>query len=498
MPKVKRSILDPRTWFVRNDKNPTPESSNKEEKIKIDDVVVSPGRVSVPNDSSNELLPKLKGLTNLVTPSYRMDLIPLIRGLYKVNPDMSIAIQDTFKLSNTKHQINFPNNTPEEAAKMREHLAKVSKDWSKYTAGIDGLVNKMIVQGLVGGAISIEGVPNKNLNGLSTILFINPEDIRFERESDGVYQPYQINRNMVSNKKPQYIKLNTITYAYIGTYNDTDEPYGIPPFIAALDSIKGQHDMRENFKEIMEVMGMVGFLEAKMAKPARKANESDSAYVSRLTKLLRDLKVNLREGMKDGIVTGYTDDHEFKLNSTTASLQNLDIPWRMNEQSVANGLGVSGTLLGIQASTTEGGAGINLSKLISQLQNIQMMVAYALEFIYNLELRLAGLPNKGIKVVFGTSTISDEIKVQQAQEYKIKNVIAKYNQGIISQEQAAWELGYAKPYLDEPLVKEDDPDDTAIKTPNRKREADKDKSDRKTRDKNNPIPKRKDQDPRPR
>lgn len=65
---------------------------------------------------------------------------------------------------------------------MREHLRNVSKRWSKYTAGIDGLVNKFIVQLLVSGAISVEGVPNKKLTGLETILFIKPETIRFKRE----------------------------------------------------------------------------------------------------------------------------------------------------------------------------------------------------------------------------------------------------------------------------------------------------------------------------
>lgn len=488
-----RSFFNPRSWFQRTD----PESNQEAKKgVTKEDPVISPGRVSVPNDSNDNILPKLQGLTNIVTPSYRQDLIPLIRDLYKINPDMSIALQDMFKLSNTQHQINFPNNTPGEASKMREHLLQVSKTWSKYSAGINGLVNKMIVQCEVGGAISIEAVPNKDLTGLSTILFINPDDIRFEREEDGVYQPYQLNKRQGVNKKPQYIKLNTATYMYAGTFNDTDEPYGIPPFMAALDSIKTQHDMRVNFKEIMEIMGMIGFLEAKMEKPTRKGSESDSAYAARLQRTLRELKTNLHEGMKDGIVTGYIDDHEFKLNSTTASLQNLDVPWRMNQQAVANGLGVASSLIGVQATTTEGGAGIMLSKLISQLQNIQMIVKYALEFIYSLELRLAGMPNKGVEVTFGTSTISDEIKVQQAQEYKIKNVIAKYNQGIISQEQAAWELGYARADQKEPRIQEDA--DSAVQTPDRKREADKDKSDRKTRDKNNPVPKRKDQDSRPR
>ena len=468
----------------------------KEPEKVIDGTVVSPGRVSVPNDSPELTVSKLQGLTNLITPSYRQDLIPLIRDLYKINPDVSIALQDMFKLSNTAHRIDFPNNTTEEARKMRLHLREASKRWSRYSAGMPGLINRMICQIMVGGALSTEAVPNTDLTGLSTILFINPEDIRFERENNGVYQPYQINRFKGTNDKPQYIKLNTATYIYVGMYNDTDEPYGIPPFLAALDSIKTQHDMRINFKEIMEIMGMVGFLEAKMEKPARKANESDGAYRARLSKILRDLKVNLKDGMKDGIVTGYIDDHEFKLNSTSASLENLDVPWKMNQQSVANGLGVNSSLIGVQQNNTEGGAGIALSKLISQLQNIQMVIKFALEFYYSLELQLAGMPNKGVEVVFSTSTISDEIKVQQAQEYKIKNVIAKYNQGLISQEQAAWELGYTRPDQPEPRVVEDA--DDAINTPNRKREADKDKSDRKTRDKNNPMPKRKDQDARPR
>ena len=468
----------------------------KEPEKVIDGTVVSPGRVSVPNDSPELTVRKLQGLTNLITPSYRQDLIPLIRDLYKINPDVSIALQDMFKLSNTAHRIDFPNNTTEEARKMRLHLREASKRWSRYSAGMPGLINRMICQIMVGGALSTEAVPNTDLTGLSTILFINPEDIRFERENNGVYQPYQLNRFNGTNDKPQYIKLNTATYIYVGMYNDTDEPYGIPPFLAALDSIKTQHDMRINFKEIMEIMGMVGFLEAKMEKPARKANESDGAYRARLSKILRDLKVNLKDGMKDGIVTGYIDDHEFKLNSTSASLENLDVPWKMNQQSVANGLGVNSSLIGVQQNNTEGGAGIALSKLISQLQNIQMVIKFALEFYYSLELQLAGMPNKGVEVVFSTSTISDEIKVQQAQEYKIKNVIAKYNQGLISQEQAAWELGYTRPDQPEPRVVEDA--DDAVNTPNRKREADKDKSDRKTRDKNNPMPKRKDQDARPR
>ncbi len=264
--------LNPISWFTRS--KPV-ESQNKDEGKGS----ISPGRVSQPDDGvgNSELITTLNGMTNLVTPTFRTELIPIIRDLYKINPDVSIALQDMFKLSNTGHTIDFPNNTPEESTKMREHLRNVSKRWSKYTAGIDGLVNKFIVQLLVSGAISVEGVPNKKLTGLETILFIKPETIRFKRENNGVYHPYQRNPHLVDGLKDSFIRLNTETYCYVGMYNDTDEPYGVPPFMSALDSIAGQHTMRKNFKHIMEVMGMVGFLEAKMAKPPRTAGESEKS-----------------------------------------------------------------------------------------------------------------------------------------------------------------------------------------------------------------------------
>ena len=492
--------LNPIRWFLRS--KPV-ESKNKDEGKGS----ISPGSVSQPDDGvgNSELITTLNGMTNLVTPTFRTELIPIIRDLYKINPDVSIALQDMFKLSNTGHTIDFPNNTAEESTKMREHLKKVTNRWSRYTAGIDGLINKFIVQLLVSGAISAEGVPNKKLSGLETILFIKPETIRFKRENNGVYHPYQRNPRIVDGLKDSFIKLNTETYCYVGMYNDTDEPYGVPPFMSALDSIAGQHTMRKNFKHIMEIMGMVGFLEAKMAKPPRTAGESEKTYQERLNSTLRKMKTNIVGGMSDGVVVGYIDDHEFDLKSTSASMQNINLPWNMNQQSVANGLGVNGSIIGVSASQsgTEGGAGIQLSKMISQLKNIQTLVIFVLEFFYSLELRLAGFNNKGITIQFGTSTVSDDIKLQQAREYRARVNVTLYNQGIISQDQFARDMGYEAPDQPEPRepVEADDDSgtgDTTTGKKKKKREDDKDKSDRRTRDKNNPNPKRVDQDSKPR
>jgi len=496
------NINDLAFWRKKPKSPPLPETNREASKPKVSSI--SPGRVSVPEDQT-DFTSTLHGLTQVVTPSFRVEVIQLIRKLYKVNPDMAIAIQETFKLANTGHQVTFPNNTDQEAEKMREHLKEATKRWSNYSAGIDGLVNKMIVQLFVGGAISVEGVPNNDLDGLSTILFLKPDNIRFKRENNGVYQPYQKNDNFMV-KNVDYVKLNTETYVYAGMYNDTDEPYGMPPFMSSLDSIKGQHDMMTNFKQIMEQMGFLGFLTAKMQKPDQQANEGLKAYEARLNRNLEQLKRNLKDGMKDGLVTGYIDDHEFEMTSTTKDLGSADKLWNLNQQRVANGLGINGNIIGVSGANTEGGMGIILSKMISQLRNIQMIVSYVLEFLYSLELRLAGFNNKGIKITWATSTIADDVKVQQALQYKISNLNSLYRDGIIGQSQYAWEMGYDSPDQDKPRVDPEDqagvkkdgnysPDDPAKK---KKDQDNENKSARRTRDKSNPNPKRGDQKTNPR
>lgn len=484
------SLSNIKNWFITSSSNAKPKDKEINANPRSSDSVIPPGRVSVPNDVNNTVS-WLKYVSNLVSPSFRTELIPLIRDLYKVNPDVGIALQDMFKLTNTGHTITFPYNTDEESRAMRAHLEKVSKSWSNYTAGVFGITNKMIVQLLVGGAISIEAVPKRDLSGVSTIVFINPEDILFKRTNDGKYLPYQKNK-VYPKRKELYIPLNTNTYKYSALFNDTDEPYGVPPFMTALDSLKGQSDMRENMKHIMELMGMFGFLEAKIEKPSKKANESETAYSQRLTQDLRKLKQSLSGNLRDGIVVGYKDDHEFNLNSTTQNLANVDKVWSMNQQLVANGLGVNGNIIGVQSSNSEGGANMILSKMISQLKNIHVFLADAWEFIYSLELLLAGFNNKGIKVSFATSTITDEVKYQQSQEYKIRNLVSLYQAGIISQDQFAFIMGYDKPDQAEPRVDPSEQDNAGTSSAERDRKSDKNKSDRKTRDKNNPNPPRKD------
>ena len=122
--------------------------------------------------------------------------------------------------------------------------------------------------------------------------------------------------------------------------------------------------------------------------------------------------------------------------------------------------------------------------MLSQLQNVQNLVAANLKHGYALELRLAGYSFKDLDVEFKPSTITDELKVQQGREYLIRNTYNLYQMGLIGQQQAANICGFDKPDQAEPrgpisgagAVKDERQDQN-------------NESDKKTRDKSKSQPK---------
>ena len=481
--------------FGKSNTSPQPKIVAKtspvdEAKKKI--VSIPPGRVSEPHDASKgQWLPNANKF-NIIKPDAINDLIPVVRSLYKTNEDLGSVLFDLVQLTNTGHNIKFDQDiNPDLQDKMREHLTVRSKEWGYGTSGINGLVNKWIAQIWVGGALSYEMVPNRRLTQIESLPMINPETIRFGLKPGGRYEPYQ-KASGWRGVLNEYIKLNEATYSYTGLWGDEDTPYGIPPFISALNSISTQKDMKDNINHILNQLGLLGYLQAKLDKPEQKANESEAKYGERLNLFLDEAKVNILEGFKTGVLVGYQEDHEFDFKSTTKNLSNVNDVFDLNQNQLANALKSPGSFLGLDQKGGEGQLGIIFTKMLSQLINVQSILAQALERVYNMELVLAGYDFKGLKVEFNKSTITDDLKSWQGKEIKQRVLHALWVDRIISSEQYADDMMYKKPYK---IIEPPEPgatNDAAGKKEDR--EKDKDKSDRKNRDKNNPQPKRKDTD----
>lgn len=490
MKKVKIFGKEVFSWGEDSDKNfradtfkapPPPPVTNQQT------VILPPHRSSIPTAVENYGVSEEKG-SDVLLPDFDLNVIPVIRKLMYSNPNISQALNNIVELGNTGHVVKFDASvTPETANKMKAHLDIKKNEWSESCAGMDGLINKMISQVMVSGALSNEWVPNIRLTGLRAVVLVNPENIRWGyNRAIQVYEPYQYVKSfLVTNSVNNLIKLNPNTFKYYGLNGDTDLPYGIPPYLAALDATKTQKLMMDNIKFIVEQVGVLGFLQVSMAKPEQLPNEKHENYVTRLNTFLDDARKRIQEGYRDGITVGYKDDTEFDFKSASRNFTGVSELFQLNELLMSSGLKMDASMLGRNYGTSETQISVIFTKLLSQLKNIQNLVKRNLEYGYGLELRLAGYTFNNLTVEFNPSTALDELKDQQAEEIKIRNNNALYLDGIISQQKYAHNMGYEKADQEKPrFIRGSVQTEAEAKA---KREDGKNKSDKKVRAKNKPT-----------
>ena len=103
---------------------------------------------------------------------------------------------------------------------------------------------------------------------------------------------------------------------------DNDSPYGLPPFLAALESLGVEKNLRKNFQKIAEKFGLFGFLEVLMSQPPRKPGETDDAYWARCETYIEKAKPQAEKSISSGFVIGFKDSHEFRLTGRNTDAKN--------------------------------------------------------------------------------------------------------------------------------------------------------------------------------
>lgn len=453
---------------------------------------VPTSRKSSEPESIQDVLKHLGANYKVINPTTAVRYIPLIRKVVQYSPDLGQALHNIVSLGNTGHKVFFDRGVSEEQQdKMRRHLENKGDSWASGTAKTDGLVNKFFSQLMISGALSAEWVPDTDLKTIESVVLPNVETIRFILDRRRTkYMPYQLVDNLFSKKGDTLVKLNENTYRFYALNGDTEIPYATPPFLATLPPIERQKKMLDNLDFVVDQLGMFGFLEVLIHKPDQQDNESDETYRTRLETYLQQAKANMISGFKDGAIIGYKDDHEFNFNTIGKEFDKVATIFQENELQIASGAKQDAALWGRGYSTSETQITVVFMKLLSELRNMQNIVGSMLEFGYGLELKLAGFDFEFITVKFNPSTIQDDLKIQQAEEIKVRNGIQKFLMGTISAEQFADELGYEMPDQSGPRVPVEmlaggkNPADQAEK--DQKREKGKDASDRKVRDKNKP------------
>jgi hypothetical protein len=369
-----------------------------------------------------------------VDPKVPFDQVELIEKMVLSVPDLSQALSRTISLGNTGHHIEIEGLSEKQLASAKDDLESFTSRGFLPGGGTDALVNALFRQVIITGAVSVEAVPNQNLTGLDQVVLVPVKSVRFKKQ-EGRYIPFQ---NSIDGE----ILLNIFQYTYIPIAQGEDNPYGIPPFIAAIDAVDTQTDGMANIKNIYKKFGLLGFFFAKKKIPPN-IGMSQNEYEGFLRKRLEAFAETFRKNFSTGAMVGY-DDVSLEAHSVLKETKEVTSVFNMVEQQLASGLDIDPALLGRTYSTTETYAGVVYHAFLSSLSNTRRLVKRVLERVYYLELVLRGYPVKRVRVVFNTDRELKPQEAAEAEKTRTETVLSKYFAGIIDADTAAKELGYEK------------------------------------------------------
>lgn len=434
---------------------------DKEELVQQDEnknisTSVKSGRETEPEGVN--LLSALGSALDTVSPDYPIEYVDVIIHLAKWNSDVSQAVENIVALGNTDYTITFDDKVSDSQAKeMMAYLNAREKKWYDYSGGINSLRNDLFAQIAVTGALSAEMVVENDLSGIRKAVLVSPKRIVFKYDSEeGNYLPNQRKTASLSSSYDNLAPLNPITYKYYALRRFSEKPYAIPPFLAALETIEVEKDMLANFKAVIKKLGLLGFLEVLIEAPKPLPSMNPSTESGRKayedycqTKIDATVK-EVENGMSKGYIVGTKGSHEFTMEGNSHNVQGAKDLFELVSTLKMSGLKQDPMMLGRNFSTTETLGRVLLAKLASQIENYQSLVDNFQAQMYHLDLTLAGFKVEWVTVESNVPMIGDQVREVTAKKTKADTLRGLYNDGIISQEDRAKELGYENADLPEP------------------------------------------------
>lgn len=391
---------------------------------------------------------------SLIEPDVARYIYDALEYLAIYNSDVSYAVDNIVQLGGTSFNVYFDDSVSDEQAKEMKLLLKTKfKNWYNHSEGITSLINDLLAQLAITGVLSAEKVVREDLSGIKNVVLVSPKNIKFlYNVALDKFTPYQVVNKLASNSMltSNLKELNEESYKYMALRRINSKPYGVPPFLSALENIVLERDMLCNFRNIVKKLGVFGFLNVLVTPPKKEPNEDDLAYRRRAESYLRNMQPQIDKGLGSGYVLGFKDVHEFNMQGTTQDATGAKMLFELNSIMKMAGLKQDPLMLGRNFNTTETLGKVILAKMSTQVVNYQKIIGAFLSDLFFTELWLNGYNIKYVEVEFEKPMIGDEVRDAQAYSAKIDNAIKLYNQGILSQAQVAQEVGYEIPDQEEP------------------------------------------------
>lgn len=414
--------------------------------------------ISGPAKSPIESFQKLKADYAPLGYQLPWETLDYVELLATYNPDYSQAVENNKMLSNTGHTLMVDASSELQRRRTKEVLEEKARLIQPNAGGMDGVIEKLLDQGSTYGAMAGEWVLNDQLTDVIDFVDINPKTIRFFWDHTlQRWAPYQkVKPDQAKEAKEagqevinDCVRLNEITFVYHAFDSEPNSPYGVPPFLAALQNIAIQRDIVFNMAQIVKKIGLLAVVDMSIEKFPKAPGESDEEYEARLMDYLSS-HVDAAEDMAENGGIVHFNDSEIKTTQIGGNAAGATNIHKANEEMVFSGLKSMPSVQGRSYSTTETYAGVAYEIIIRNTRKYQQAVKRFIERGYWLMAQLNGLNPDKIKLQFKENRSLNRLQEAQAHKVEISNAFMKWLLGIIDQMGVAQELGYAQPKTELP------------------------------------------------
>jgi hypothetical protein len=377
------------------------------------------------------------------------EVLDIVEVLSTYNSDYSQAVDNIRTLANSGHELFVNAGSDLQTSRTKDYLEGLARTIQERNGGVDGLVDKLLDQAATYGAMCGEWILDEDLTTVVDFADINPKTIRFFwNETTQVFDPYQKVPGLQLQTVPQNlikmdcIKLNTATFHYFAFDSAPQSPYGVPPFVAALEPIGIQRDMIANMSQIVKKIGLLGLIDLVVERLPPMPGETDEAYAARAGAYL-DSYVDAAEQMvRDGGMVHF-DDVAIKSTNVAGNAAGATNIFKQNEEQVFSGLKSMPSVQGRSYSTTETYAGVAYDIIIRNTVRYQRACKRMIESGYWLAAQLQGYKPKSISLAFNPNKTLHRLQDAQAQALEIKNAALLWKAGVINQAGFAQIQGYS-------------------------------------------------------
>lgn len=397
-----------------------------------------------------KLYRQYKGLAN----GLPWEILDYVELLATWNPDYSQAVENIKMLANSGHQLFVDADSELQKRKIKDFLEEKARKIQESHGGIDGIMDKMIKQGAVFGAMCGEWVLNDELTEVVDFADISPKAIRFFWDDNlQQYIPHQkLDRKQAEKAKKEgrklvnddCVELNPLTFRYYAFDPAPESPYGVPPFLAALTNISIQRDMIHNMAQIVKKIGLLGVIDLTIERLDPLPGETDEEYVARCRSYLEEYVAVAEDMAKDGGIVHFDDvvANSWQIGGNAAGATNLH---KANEEMIFSGLKSMPSVQGRSYSTTETYAGVAYDIILRNTYKYQKAAKRMVESGYWLMCAMAGLNPKNIRIEWNENRSLNRLQEAQAEKSEIENSWMLWVMGIIDQVIVSQRHGYAEP-----------------------------------------------------